>query len=59
MNGILFGDLLVKLLGTSFVCYSVPFYIDQILFMEKTDNRDVEKKQTKKLTSVLHIHPFK
>ena len=41
MNGILFGDLLVKLLGTSFVCYSVPFYIDQILFMEKTDNRDV------------------
>ena len=50
MNGILFGDFFVKLLGIIFTCYSVLFGVGRVLLVEKNDCEGAEKKQTGKLT---------
>ena len=50
MNGILFGDFFVKLLGIIFTCYSVLFGVGRVLPVEKNDSEGAEKKQTEKLT---------
>ena len=49
MSGILYGNFCVNQLSVIFICYSILFTITRILFEEKLEVKEVEKKQNGKI----------